>query len=406
MPNEHRKLRTLLVVPWDDARGGVVSVVENLATYLQAKGHELILFHPGPTPILRKRKTKMGFSGVQLRLGFPFAKPRPLISALGFPMLFPLALVQLLWLLRKERIQVVNIHYVMNNFFYFAICRRLLNIRLVTSIHGNDAFDHRGRPLQRYSRAFKFIISSSDLVVFPSNTYQQRLAGALPVIKQKAVAIHHGINPDQFAGSENLIHMPQARRYVLCVAALVEWKGLDVLIEAVQPLLVADPSLNLVIVGDGPLRDSLEKLASSLGIQDQTQLLGSRDGSEVAKLLHGCEVFVLPSRTESFGIVVVEAFASKTPVIATAVGGIPEIIEHEKNGLLVQPDDPTGLREAIRRVLTQKNLKKILSENGYRTFTSRFCLHHAGSAYEAAFVSLLNPAPASNSTASQMSATN
>src|SRR5262245_39102405 len=120
-------MNTLLVLPWDAERGGVVSVAENLARYFQARGRKVLFLHAGPSVILKTYTNKLGFLAVQLRLGYPFTQPRPLISAVAFPFLFPLVFAQLLWFLRKYRIQIVNLHYVTDNFFYFGICKRLLS---------------------------------------------------------------------------------------------------------------------------------------------------------------------------------------------------------------------------------------------------------------------------------------
>jgi glycosyltransferase involved in cell wall biosynthesis len=148
--------------------------------------------------------------------------------------------------------------------------------------------------------------------------------------------------------------------------------------------------LKLVLAGDGPLRGELEKLAASQAIDEQTQFLGVQDGEEIAGLLHGCEVLVLPSREESFGIVVIEAMVCRKPVVASAVGGIPEIIEHEKSGILVEPESPAALTEGLRRVLTNNTLKKTLAENGYSRVMERFCFTRTGAAYEAAFACLVS----------------
>ena len=177
--NTLRTMNTLLVLPWDQARGGVVSVGENLARYLQAQGHKVLFFHAGPSLVLKAGTNKLGFPAVQLRLSFPFALPRRVVSALAFPFLFPFVLGQLLWFLRRHRIQIVNLHYVIDNFFYFAICKLFLPIHLVTSIHGADAF-YKGKPRDRYSRAFRFLLQFSDLVVLPSNAYRTKLLEAFP----------------------------------------------------------------------------------------------------------------------------------------------------------------------------------------------------------------------------------
>jgi glycosyltransferase involved in cell wall biosynthesis len=384
------KMNTLLVVPWDHERGGVVSVVKNLARYLQARGHTVLFFHPGPAVFLKRRVTKLGFPGVQLRVNMPFLRGsrHTLLRLLAFPFLFTTGMVQLIWLLRKHRIDIVNLHYLLDNYLYFAICKHLLPIRLVSSIHGRDAF-YQERPKDKYSLAFRFLIHASDLIILPSKTYREKLLTAFPGVKDKTIFIHNGINPEQFKPAENGQTKHRAERYILCVAELQEYKAIDVLLHAAKPLLASDRSLTLVLAGDGPLRGELESLASSLGITRQTQFLGTRGAAEIASLMHGCETLVLPSRMEPFGIVIIEAMACKTPVVASAVGGIPEIIEPEISGLLVEPENPQALTEALRRVLTDQDLRKTLAENGHARVMQRFCFIHTGAAYEGAFASLL-----------------
>src|SRR5690349_18329707 len=114
-------MKTLLVIPWDGERGGVVSVVQNLAKYLRDCGHEILFFYP-ESPILLKTKTNsLSFPAVALRITAPFGKPRPLLSGLAFPVLFPIILGQLIWLIRKHHIRVINVHYPLDSFFYFGV---------------------------------------------------------------------------------------------------------------------------------------------------------------------------------------------------------------------------------------------------------------------------------------------
>jgi glycosyltransferase involved in cell wall biosynthesis len=382
-------MNTLLVVPWDDERGGVISVVENLARHLRAEGHGVLFFHIAPPLFLKSTITKLGFPGVQLRLTIPSGGGlRGVVRALVFPFVFVSSFVQLIWLLRSRRIHVVNLHYPHDNFVYFAICRRLLSFRLVTSIHGLDAFS-KERPLDRYSRAFRFLIQSSDLVILPSNAYRKKLLEAFPSIQDRTIYIHNCINPAQFKPAEVGRDADGKGRYILCVAVLRDDKAIDVLLHAAKPLLAGDPSLTLVIAGDGPLRVELEGLASFLGIQNQTVFLGTQGASEVATLLHGCEALVLPSRMEPFGIVLIEAMACRKPVVASAVGGIPEIVEHEISGILVEPENPRALAAALQRVLTDDDLRTTIAANGYARAMERFCSSHNGTAYLKAFASVL-----------------
>jgi glycosyltransferase involved in cell wall biosynthesis len=389
-------MNTLLVVPWDEQRGGVISVVDNLARYLLARGHNVLFFHTAKTVLLRRRLTKLGFSGVQLRLNMPLgAGLKGWIRTIAFPFLLIASLSQLLWFLRTNRIQIVNIHYPNDNFFYFAVCRRLLNIRLITSVHGRDAF-YREKPKERYSWPFRFLIRSSDLVILPSDSYRKKMLEAFPDIWNKTIFIHNGINPAQFQPAETEKSTDQANRYILCIAELQEYKAIDVLLHAAKPLLRGDPSLKLMLAGDGPLRAELEALASSLGVRNRISFLGTQGAAQIVQLLHGCEVLVLPSRMEPFGIVLIEAMACKKPVVATAVGGIPEIVEHEITGILVEPENPQALAAGLQRVLTDGDLRRTIAQNGHFRAMERFCSTHNGAAYESAFASILgiqNPSP-------------
>src|SRR5215470_13352321 len=120
-------MNILLGLPRDADRGGVVSVVDTLARHLQADGHRAVIFHPVGSPILRTHRTQLGLAGVQLRLTMPFGRGiRGVLRTIVAPFLFISNLLQLLWYLRSEDIQIVNVHYAIDNYVYFAACRYLL----------------------------------------------------------------------------------------------------------------------------------------------------------------------------------------------------------------------------------------------------------------------------------------
>ncbi len=181
---------------------------ENLAKFLRSRGNDVMFLYPGKT-IGLKTSTYLGFPAVQLRLTVPFGQPRPIRSAVAFPLLFPIMLLQLLVFLRRHRIQIINLHYAVDCFFYFAICKRLLSLRLVTSLHGSDAF-YKGRPKEKYSQPFKFVLRSSDLVVLPCDAYRRRPPAVFPGIQDKMTFIHNGVDHTsiQFSGSGTTTDLP------------------------------------------------------------------------------------------------------------------------------------------------------------------------------------------------------
>jgi glycosyltransferase involved in cell wall biosynthesis len=380
-------MKVLLVVPWDQERGGVMNAVENLAVYLRSHGDSVLFLQPALPVILRTGKTFGGFTGVRLRLGFPNSPPRRVISTMMFPFLFPVVLIQLLWMLHKHRIEIVNLHFLNDRFFYFAVCRWLLPIKLVASVHGSDAFES-GKPRRRYSLAFRFLVRSADLVILPSNAYRAKFAEVFRDARKKTICIHNGVDAEQFR--DRVQAYDNSRRYILCIGALTEWKGIDLLLRAAPPLLREYPWLSLVIVGDGVLRRNLQDLATQLGIVDRTRFAGALSADAVALLLQGCDVLAVPSRAESFGLVVLEGMVCGKPVVASAVGGIPEIIENEISGILVEPESPEALCQAIRRVLSDDGLRDALGANGRARVLQRFCFSNTGAAYKSAFSECLH----------------
>jgi glycosyltransferase involved in cell wall biosynthesis len=384
-------MNTLLVVPWDEKRGGVISVVANLAEHLRSEGHDVLFFHSGSTTLLQRRTTKLGFPGVQLRLTMPSGPGlRGVLRTLAFPVIFVSTLVQMLWLLWSRGVHIVNLHYPIDNYVYFAICKRLLRFRLVTSIHGSDAF-YQNRAKDRYSLAFRFVIRSSDLIVLPSDAYRRKFVLAFPNVSDRTIFIHNGVDLSRFSPGGDRTQAADVRnRFILCVADLQEYKGIDVLLHASTPLLSADPSLTLVLAGDGPLRRELDRLATELGVRHQIMFLGRQGEFEIRRLLHGCALMVLPSRMESFGIALIEAMACRVPVVATNVGGIPEIIEHEISGILIEPENSAALAAALRRVLTDVDLSNRLAESAHRRVRDHFAAARNGAQYSRAFARVLH----------------
>jgi rhamnosyl/mannosyltransferase len=165
-----------------------------------------------------------------------------------------------------------------------------------------------------------------------------------------------------------LARLPEPR--VLYVGRLVYYKGLDVLLRA-----VAQTSGGLAIVGEGPLRASLESQIAGLGLGDRVALLGRRTDAEVRALYQSCDVFVLPStaRTEAFGLVQVEAMLNGLPVISTDLPtGVPWVNEHGITGLVVPPGDAAALAAALKRLLDDPPLRAKLGDAARERARARF----------------------------------
>lgn len=156
---------------------------------------------------------------------------------------------------------------------------------------------------------------------------------------------------------------------LLTVARLTEQKGHRFLIEALPALLAEWPSLVCLFVGEGECRESLRELARKNGVEQSCRFVGSRD--DVVDWYAAADVVVLPSLSEGFPFVLLEALAMSCPVVATAVNGVPEIIEEGTTGVLVPPRNARALETAIRNVLRDPAWAAHMARAGQKIVATR-----------------------------------
>lgn len=149
-------------------------------------------------------------------------------------------------------------------------------------------------------------------------------------------------------------------------------KGVDVLLRALSALPREFPDLKTLIVGEGPARPELERLAAQLGVSQKVIFTGLR--RDIPDILAALDLLVLPSRWEGMPNVVLEAMAAGTPVVATAVGAVPELVIDGETGLLVPPEDPAALAQCLRRLLSDAPLRARLAAAGRARVEKEFSL--------------------------------
>nr|WP_246606657.1 glycosyltransferase [Lysobacter antarcticus] len=191
---------------------------------------------------------------------------------------------------------------------------------------------------------------------------QDHFVGSGMVRAQRAQVLLNGIPTRRFAsGAEarraarTILGVAPDAMLVGAVGRLVALKHHRLLLELMPALAAACPAVELVLLGDGPLRAELEALADSLSIRGRVHFLGAR--ANVAQLLPALDVFALPSLTEGLSIALLEAGAAGLAIVATAVGGNPEIVSDGRTGLLVPPDDREATREALEALLHDDALR-------------------------------------------------
>ena len=341
--------------------GGVEELTARLAASLIARGHRVEVVTnrwPGRLPA---RDLVTGVPVHRIRFVAP---ARRASSLLRFVACFPLGVLRAIGVTRRSGARVVHVQCVGINALYALVVARTLRLPLVVTLQGELTMDTN----QLYQRSWLLrrllhhLLRHADGVTACSRHTLEEAETIMGVkIGERGSVIFNGVDLDEFErrGVERVTD-----RYILGIGRHVPEKGFDVLLRAFAELDRSD--VRLVIAGDGPEYPALVKLAADLEIADRVDFPGRTDRGQTVNLFRDCEFFVLPSRHEPFGIVNVEAMASGKAIVASAVGGVPEIVQDGENGVLVPPKDPLALVNAIGALLDDDELRRKLGEAGRR----------------------------------------
>jgi glycogen(starch) synthase len=181
----------------------------------------------------------------------------------------------------------------------------------------------------------------------------------VPEITTRSSLIYLGLDPPALSPEPLPIDAPR----LLCLGRLVPEKGFDLALAAFASITHRFPHARLVIASDGPARPALEQQAGQLGLTDLVDFLGFVEFSRMAALMNSATMVVMPSRSlEGFGLVALEAALMARPVVATRVGGLPEVVAHQQTGLLVEKEDSRALAEAITYLLDHPEIATKMGE--------------------------------------------
>lgn len=311
----------------------------------------------------------------------------------------PLKDVQALWqlisLFRQEQPTVVHTHTSKAGLLGRAAAWMTRVPVIVHTPHGHVFYGHFG-PIRSWlflqiERGLSVI--TDRLIALTDAERQDHLDRAVGRADRFAV-VPSGIDREKFGQAReqgkqqpDWFGCPADALVVGSVGWLTDIKGHEHLIEAVALLKQDVPSLHLVIVGSGDRHDALLLLAESLGLRDAVHLVGHRDDVDIC--LAGMDLFVLPSLNEGMGRALIEAMASGLPVIASRVGGIPAVIDHERTGLLVPPGDASALAEALSRLLERPEWARQLGVAASKSVDSRYGSRSMVQAIESIFAEAL-----------------
>jgi glycogen(starch) synthase len=272
---------------------------------------------------------------------------------------------------RKADFDVVHVHDWLTGFAGISF-KHQTEKPMITTIHGTeigraqglhnpDSFTIDGIEWWTTYEANKIIVTSGSM--------KAEIQGHFHLPQEKIEIIPNGIDPEKYNASvdrsavRGRYGVNPYEKLVLCVGRLVPQKGIEYLIRAVPRIVGRFPEAKFIIVGEGWLRGQLEYIARSTGHQWKLTFTGWIPDQELVALLNSADVLVVPSIYEPFGIVALEGMAAGVPVVASDVGGLAEIVEHERTGILAYSRSPESIAWAVERVISDPDHSRWMVKN-------------------------------------------
>lgn len=339
------------------------------------KAHILLVVRPAVGGMYQHLNSLINY--LQDDFTFTVACPKEQVNAyqelpcrvVGLPLLNGLnlyydyqAVRELIRLLQSGSIQFIHAHGFKAGFIA-RLAGRYCKVPCLLTVHSDFAQVKNARVPALYLFAERFLANWTVEYITVSEWLASRLTDMLKIRQERINIIPNGIEPMFKQPSRPLpLPFPEDAVLVGTVARLAPQKGVETFVRAAAILSPLFPHIRFVVAGSGPLLQTLTKLAEQLGLKEQLLFLGHCE--QVNSLLAKLSVFVLPSLSEAQGIAVLEAMAAGCPVVASSVGGLLEIIQHNHNGLLVPPGDAQKLAAGIRTLLLQPCLAARLAAQG------------------------------------------
>lgn len=323
---------------------------------LRARGHAVVLAVQ-PSSQLARLARQAGIAVEEIRMS---------------PERLPAIIADFLRAIRHHRVDVINTHGSLDS--WAASIAGRLSARKPVIVRSR----HKTTPIAPSWRHRVLYRSLPHAIVTTGEAVRRHLVEEHGVPSERVVSIPTGVDVRRFVrhghpdrssehGEDN------EETIVGTVAFLRDYKGLDVLIAAAREIVAVHPHVKVWIIGEGPERGRLERMIDDLGLEKHVKLWGHR--TEIPQWLSCMKVFVMPSTgAEGVPQALTQALAMERPVVASSVGGIPEVVEHGLTGLLVPPNDPNRLAKAVLLLLGNPVLRDRLGRAGRRRVVEEYSL--------------------------------
>lgn len=291
--------------------------------------------------------------------------------------------------LRRLKIDLLHVHHI-------PLLMAIMPAAKLAGIHSVVFTEHakfsisRSQKLQKACRTLGVSVDSFTTV---SSDLKSYFVNELGIPAEAIAVVHNGVDTTRFfpgdrsEAIESLLPVDFTGKVLMTVGRLSEAKDHITLLSAVEILRKKGTNPYLIIVGDGELRQVIMREIEERRLSSCVRMAGRR--SDIDQLLPGTDVFILSSKREGLPIAALEAMSAGLPVVATSVGGVPEAIRDEFNGLLVPPGDPMALAEAINRVCKDKALATGLGRNARKVIEEKFSLDKIAEKYSDIYQNIL-----------------
>lgn len=268
-----------------------------------------------------------------------------------------------------SKFDVIYAHYIFPTGFIALLPKFIRSKPLIIMSHGGDA--NIPKKFSYFKTMIRYVLKKSDAIIAVSNFLKNQIVDDFGVETDKISVIDCGVNVDKFSPNNKtetrqLLKLPTDKKIILYVGTLIGRKGVETLVRAIIDL--NDKNIFLCVIGEGYLRQQLTDLVEENSISDKVRFENFKPKNELPNWFNCADIFVLPSLTEPFGLVALEAMSCGIPVIASNVGGLPEFVKDGINGYIFEPSDHKELSEKIELALNLEPVKYFeLSRNAQKT---------------------------------------
>lgn len=274
---------------------------------------------------------------------------------------------------RKDHVDIIHSQHCLLRTLAAIIAGKILKKSVVITVHGGE-FAHEAT-YKKYSSAIDYNVREADAVIAVSKFTKKKMIAR--GVTRKVYVVHNGVDIEKYYSIPDIQadKMKRNNRIVLTVAHLSKRKGIDVLLKSIP--LIKTENVEAWIVGppwDPAIMEELINLVKQLDIENRVIFWGEIPDAEIVRQYNMADVFILPTawETEGFGLVNLEAMACGTPVIASNIGAIPDIVDHGKTGILVTPNKPQELARAIDSLIADRKKCMAMGKSGQEKALSSF----------------------------------